>query len=305
MQTSQQWWPAFLFHCTDVRNVVNILRTGEMLSRTRALTLRQLQVDIASEEIIARTDKTWQDYVRLYFRPKTPTQYRNEGFRPVVQQYHQAQCPVPVYLLFNALDVLSEADVLFTDGSVANGAQPASAIEFFKDLPFEKVYHDTWFGRSERDEIVYHRHAEVLVPERLSTFAIRFIYCRSQAEYDTLLNLLSPGQLSHWADRIGVRPDLNLFHRQWCFVERVELNRAAVLFRFNVGNSPGPFKARAELIESFTGLRYTWQSNEFTVSDPFGLSLMNFRHPQDYSIQFFLDDQLAYSGRFQDEPLPF
>ena len=59
MQQSQQWWPAFLFHCTDVRNVVNILRTGEMLSRTLAMSSRQLSVDIASPEVIAHTSEIW------------------------------------------------------------------------------------------------------------------------------------------------------------------------------------------------------------------------------------------------------
>ena len=213
--------------------------------------------------------------------------------------------PFPVYLLFDAVEVLSRTGVLFTEGSVANGAQPTDDLDFFKAIPFQTVYHSIPVRPQDRNRIVYHRHAEVLAPQRLSLDTLRYIYCRSQAEYETLLNLLSPGQLSHWTGKIGVRPDLNLFHRQWCFVEQVEMDRTSVKFRFNVGNPPGSFNARAELVESFTGLRYTWQSNEFTVFNPFVLSLMNFQHPQDYFIQFFLDDQLAYSGRYQEEPLPF
>ena len=79
---ARQWWPDYLFHCTDVRNVANILRSGEMLSRTQALTLQQLRVDIASEEIIAQTEEAWKDYVRLYFRPRTPT-HSNRGISPL------------------------------------------------------------------------------------------------------------------------------------------------------------------------------------------------------------------------------
>ena len=304
LRQPQRWWPDFLFHCTDVRNVANILRTGEMLSRTKAMASGQLHVDIASPEIIARTNETWQDYVRLYFRPKTPTQFQTEGFRPPEHQPYGVQCPVPVYLIIDAMEVLSKNGVLFTDGNVATGTQPTDDIGFFKAIPFEMVYHDSWFGTLDRGTIIYHRNAEVLVPERLSTTAIRYICCRSQAEYETLQNLLPPGQLSRWTGDIGVRPDLGLFHRRWCFVEQVGLNRASVLFRLNVGNPPGPFNAKAELVESFTGLPYTWQNKKFTVTDPFELAL-NFRYPQDYSIQLFLDDQLAYSGRYQEEPLPF
>lgn len=301
---AQRWWPDFLFHCTDVRNIVNILRTGEMLSRTQALASRQLLVDIASPEIIAQTEGTWQDYVRLYFRPRTPTQYQNEGFRPIGQQVYHAQCPVPVYLLIDAMAVLSRADVLFTNGNVAAGAMPTDGIESLRAIPFETVYHDTRFDPPDRATIIYHRNAEVLLPERLSTTAIRFICCRSQAEYETLRNLLPPGILNRWAARTSVRPDLNLFHKRWCFVEQVEMTPESVMFRFNVGNPPGPFKAHAEVVEFSTGKLHTWQNDEVILSETLRLRL-NFQHPQDYTIQFFLDDQLSYSGRYQEEPLPF
>ena len=179
LEHRQRWWPDFLFHCTDVRNVVNILLSGEMLSRTQALASRQLRVDIASQEIIDQTDETWQDYVRLYFRPKTPTQYRNEGFRPITHQAYHAQCPVPVYLIIDAMEILSKVGVLFTDGNVAAGAQPTGNIDFFKAIPFETVYHSGPFDNSIPNRIVYHRNAEVLAPEQLSVSAIT-IYMLSE-----------------------------------------------------------------------------------------------------------------------------
>ena len=79
---ARAWWPNCLFHCTDIRNVVRILNSGELLSRVQAKASNTLEIDIASSDVIARTALEWQDYVRLYFRPKTPTQYNNEGFRP-------------------------------------------------------------------------------------------------------------------------------------------------------------------------------------------------------------------------------
>ena len=275
-----------------------------MLSRTQALALQQLHVDIASPEIIANTNQTWQDYVRLYFRPKTPTQYRNEGFRPITQQTYHAQCPVPVYLIIDAMEILSKVGVLFTDGNVVAGAQPTGNIDFFKAIPFETVYHSGPFDNSIPNRIVYHRNAEVLAPEQLSVSAIRYICCRSQAEYETLLELLPPRTQSQWEARILVRPDLNLFYGRWSFVEQVEMTKESVLFRFNVGDPPGPFRARAKLVESFTGNRPIWRNDEFIVPEAFRLPL-NFQDPQDYVIKLFLDDRLAYYGRYQEEHLPF
>ena len=186
------WWPDSLFHCTDIRNVVNVLKTGELLSRVQANKTGQMQVDVAAPEIIEQTDAEWQDYVRLYFRPRTPTQYRNEGFRPKGQWALNSHCPVPVYLLFRAHNVLSRADCLFTDGNVASGTIPMTNIDDLRQIPFEIVYHDSWFEQGHRQTIVYHRNAEVLIPERLELGAVWAIVCRSQAEYETLIYLLPP-----------------------------------------------------------------------------------------------------------------
>lgn len=306
LSPSCRWWPNFLFHCTDIRNAVSILGQGEMLSRVQATASKKLQTDIASPDIIAQTHPEWQDYVRLYFRPRTPTQYANEGFRPVDQQQYGAHCPVPIYFLFDAVSVLTRADCLFADGNVAAGqAVPSSSIDAFKQIPFELVYHDTWFQPVERDRIVYHRNAEVLVPQRLRLSTLRSVLCRSQAEYETLTYLLPAGILGRWADKIGVRPNLRLFFNLWTFVEQVEMSRERLLFRFNKGSpTPGPFSARVEIVESLTGLRYSWLNGQFRTDDTLRLSLP-LKNPQDYSIRLSLDNQLAFAGRYQEEELPF
>lgn len=121
---SRQWWPRFLFHFTDVQNAANILQDGCLLSRSTAVSLGHMVTDNASPDIIGQTDPAWAGYVRLYFRPRTPTQYRNEGFRPEGQRELGAHCPVPVFFLFDAESVLCRADSLFTPGSGAAHAQP-------------------------------------------------------------------------------------------------------------------------------------------------------------------------------------
>lgn len=305
---ARRWWPNYLFHSTDIRNVVRILSSGELLSRIQAKSLNWLEVDIAAPEIIANTNLELQDHVRLYFRPRTPTQFRNEGFRPPASQIYQAHCPVPVYLLFDSIAVLSRDDSLFTDGNAASGSRPTGNVSELPQVRFDLVYHDTWFEPDEQSSIVYHRNAEVLVPQRLQLDNLRAIVCRSQAEYQTLLYLLPLGAKSRWVEKISVRQDLRLFHNKWTFVEQAEMSNESAVFRFNRSTeTPGPFDARVEIFEpSASGSkRYTWQDNAYRADDVLTLRLANLTDPSDYTLRLTLDGQLAFANRFQEEPLPF
>jgi hypothetical protein len=196
--SARNWWPNYLFHFTDIQNVVGILARGELLSRAEAKASGQLVTNGASPEVIDQTEDRWKDYVRLYFRPRTPTQFRNEGFRPVGQRGELgAHCSVPIYLFFDSASVLCRQDTLFSEGNLAaEGVQTYRDAASFKQIPFELVYHDTAFGSQDRGTIVFHRNAEVVVPKRLDLSSLQFIWCRSQAEYDTLIYLLPPNTLT-------------------------------------------------------------------------------------------------------------
>ena len=307
LDQSRQWWPACLFHCTDISNAVNILRRGELLSRVQAEQNGLLSVDIASKEVISQTDPRWKDYVRFYFRPRTPTQYRNEGFRPPSQQELDSHCPVPVYLIFYSLPLLSQIDSLFSDGNAgASGAMPSGEIEFFKKIPFDLVYHDSRFAPPDRSTIIYHRNAEVLLPKRVGLENICFIGCRSPAEYKSLLHLLPPGVRSNWVDKMGVRPNLQLFNRNWTFVEQVDMDDSQIIFRFNrTTTTPGPFDARVQITELATGNKFSWSNAQYQCNNVLELRLSQLRHPFDYTIHLTLDNNLAYANRYQADDLPF
>ncbi|MBD3234105.1 MAG: DUF4433 domain-containing protein, partial [candidate division Zixibacteria bacterium] len=79
---ARSWWPKYVFHFTDVNNAIKIINDGCLHSRARMETKGGIPCDIASPDIIASTDVEYKNWVRFYFRPRTPTQYRNEGFRP-------------------------------------------------------------------------------------------------------------------------------------------------------------------------------------------------------------------------------
>ena len=303
---TRRWWPGFLFHSTDIRNIVNILKSGELLSRVQAETAKSLQVDIAAPEIIAHTPTESQDYVRLYFRPQTPTQYHNEGFRPVGHWGLGAHCPLPVYLLLDAFAVLSRQDSLFTDGNVASGAQTRQSAEDLDNIPFDLIYHVGTIPSEDIRTVVYHRNAEVLVHQRLGIDAVRYLVCRSQAEYETLLYLLPPGVHSRWVDQIRVGPIL--FFRQWTFVEQVEMTNRRVIFKFNRDSkTPGPFDAQVEIVEALgVGSQPILRRfPRFRANNTLDLDLSDLQDPSDYSVRLTLDDQLAFANRYQEDHLPF
>ena len=62
---------------------------------------------------------------------------------------------------------------------------------FFEKLPFNQIYHNSWLGEAEKQKIIASRHAEVIVPGLLDLEALRFIWCRSEAEKETLISFLS------------------------------------------------------------------------------------------------------------------
>ena len=217
-----------------------------------------------------------------------------------------SHCPVPVYLIFDALAVLSRSDSCFSDGNLGSPyANVDGDVAFLKQIPFELVYHNTRFDPSERDQIVHRRNAEVLVPRKMGLVSLRFIGCRSDAEYKTLLHLLSPETRSIWVSKIGVLSNLQLFHQEWTFVEQVDMNTEQIVFRFNHSSrTPGPFDTHVEIDEAATGMKYHWRNEAYQCNRVLTLSLSSLRDPSGYTARLFLDDHLAYADRFQGDDLP-
>lgn len=131
------WWPRYLYHFTDVQNAANILQTGYLYSRHEAQRQGMMTVDNASPTVIQQTLAEHYQYVRLYFRPRTPTQYLNEGIRPLSQrELGGAHCPVPVFFCFDALSVLSQSETLFSNGNMgSNRVEYDNSRDFFLSIP--------------------------------------------------------------------------------------------------------------------------------------------------------------------------
>lgn len=154
-------WPKYAFHFTDIRNAAKILVDGRV--RCRADLNREGGfIDIASPGVIAQTDSQVKDHVRLYFRPRTPTQYRSEGIRPKAALWENAHCPVPVFLLFDLPQVLARDDCLFSDGNLAKLGFDSlcSTASELSTFDFRKIYHGSPVSDEEKQDIVSHRNAD-------------------------------------------------------------------------------------------------------------------------------------------------
>src|ERR1017187_3495148 len=220
---ARQRWPKYVFFFAEMQNAVRILRGGKLVCRSKA----DMAVDTGSEEVLDHTDRRHKDSVRLYFRPRTPTQYQVEGFRPIGQYGSLGKhMPMPVFFLFDAKDILTRMTTRFSDGNLgAAGSVDSDDAGFFEAIPFRKVYHvSSLYGLSEAEKrnIIFHRCAEVIVPKELELDALRSIWCRSEAEYQTLRHSLASQILRKYGEKLLGRRS-SLYFSKWSFVESATL----------------------------------------------------------------------------------
>lgn len=241
LPNSIRWWPKYFYHFTNIVNALGILNTGWIYGRKDAVENELMETDNASPSVISISQNNIKEYARLYFRPRTPTQYHNEGYKPehIRNTDVNANCPVPIFFFLDANTILNMENVKFSETSCAgiHDLNLLSGAEAFKNLPFEKIYHDTFFSQEERADIVKHRHAEIV---RLNGFpiknALKGIVCRSVAEKQTLLYLLRaqyPNIYKKYRTKIRFSPELNLFFNNGIFIKTVEYNDGKIKILFN------------------------------------------------------------------------
>lgn len=303
--SARRWWPDYLFHYTDIGNALSIIRQGALFSRNEAQSRGLMATDNASPSIIDNTNDEWKDYVRLYFRPKTPTQYRNEGFRPIENRYQNAHCPLPIYFIFDSKEILTLPGCRFSDGNLAAASSNVfSTAADLENMPFKHIYHEGSIPKDARSQITFHKNAEVIVPNQLGLSALRYIVCRSQAEYETFLHLLPRNARARW--RNNIRTDnhrTRLFFKSWVYVESVELDSSHIAFHFN--KSPEPFHAKVSVTDTLSGKQFALEDQELSADNSLVFNLSDAAPLFDYFALLTLDGQIAYAGRYQSDDMPW
>lgn len=188
------WWPNYFYHFTDVNHAVNIIDKGWIYGRAEAEQAHLTKTDAASHNVLNVTSEAVKRCGRLYMRPLTPTQFYNEGYKPEAvrhKDYKDANCPVPVFFLFDAVKTLEYPGVYFVEKGAAGRDIETwrSGPEAYATLNFAKIFHHGNEGYT--PDISKYRRTEVLREGGIPLAGLlRRIICRSPAEAQTLLNLM-------------------------------------------------------------------------------------------------------------------
>jgi hypothetical protein len=167
----------------------------------------------------------------------------------------------------------------------------------FDELPFEMIYHDGAPKPAEKDEVLQSRRAQVQVPSPLTLESLQLIWCRSEAEAETLRTLLPDAVRRQWGEQITARADFSLFHRRGAYVETVQLRSHLARIAFHAVNGDVSFSLRAEL-EDAAGQRRVW-TDTVELIEPLMLKLFADDAPeQPYTLRLYIDELLAYQGQF-------
>ncbi|MBW2644697.1 MAG: DUF4433 domain-containing protein [Deltaproteobacteria bacterium] len=298
------WWPRYVYFFTDLRNAVSILEKGCLLSRDRAEGLDSIEVNGASREIIDQTREECLKFVRLYYRPRTPTQYRCEGIRPPGERWQDAHCPVPVFFLFDAYEVMSRDDAQYSDGSMASPyAIYGPEEKDFDRIPFNKVFHYGRYDTRVEGDIKFHRHAELLIPGMLPLKEnLKLIACRSHAERQSLLYLLPPSFRKQWQSNLIRIGDSSMYERQWAYVNTVETENQEITFHFN-RNSQHAGQFEATVFLRFPSGEERPIKKSIDAKSPFTIKIEE--DAEEVEVELWLDDALAYHNNLLISDVPF
>lgn len=300
----RQKWPNYLFHHSPLQNAAEILRGGQLRSRNDPGNNQP--IDVAAPGVIDARQEA-HDFVRMYFRPCTPTQYHIEGIRKVGECRYGDQSHAPILIMFvlNAEAILTRPGTQFSDRNMQMGAAEYSDTpEYFAKIPFGKVYH---LGGTNHDPtIIQHRCAEVLAvsPMPLNE-TLQWIYCRSTAERETLLFQLR-GSPIDWSQRIIVSDDLKVFQREYAFVEIARITNTGITFQLNPRNDNRKVSIEINLWDRLGGLVASFINPDFAPRPPNALQWHYARNlvPGQYRLQISLEGNMAYLNDLTlDDPL--
>lgn len=256
------WWPRFAFHFTDVMNAVSILDKGFIFCRADAASY--MANDNAAKRVIDLTKMSVQEYVRFYFRPLTPTQYYNEGYKHPQIQFQEANVPVPVFFIYDLAQMMEDPGFLFSEKTQAGHTEEtlAQGIDAFEKLSFDQIYS---YGVESAGESKRFRQAELLYPHRWPVKRSLYrIVCRNQLEKELFLQLLrekNQEAASCYRSCITVF-DEDLFYSNGLFMTDIQCSGDRLVLNFS------DTWAKKE----YMGTRMQWQG--LPQLDPFPLVLL-------------------------------
>lgn len=289
-------WPKYLFRHERVESAARILLAGNLLSRTAATQYGF--TDIAPPEVIGLRD-TAHELVRLYFRPRNPTQFHVEGIKRVGDFFEgntAVHAPVLIMLMFKSRSVLELETTQFSNGNMQrHDAKKGKSEEFFNAIPFERVYHDQAFSSNEKDSILFSRCAEVLAESPLPlSDHLAYVLCRSEAERRTLLHL-APNLSDELKKRIRTYSEVGIFQNSHAFVKSVGVGPNGVTFAIHPRRDGQDVKLAIE-IKSVQSAKVVASVVDKIITPSKPWHLKRDLGEDKYLVTIRIDDQLAYKA---------
>lgn len=299
----RRYWPSRLFRHEPAENAAAIIQSGQLLSRSGAMGL--IKRDIAPPAILQNAAFA-QDYVRLYFRPKSPTQYHIEGIRKQADYYNGKHAPILVIFVFRAAGLLNNPGVMFSDGNMqSNYTSLGNDDAFFQSINFDNVFHEGSFDSTNPANfgLIRERCAEALLPSPLPlNNTLEAILCRSSAERTTLIHML--GQAAQaWESRIVVQSAPGIFENRHVYLDEVAIASDGISFRFNPTSLYPTVKT--ELIVQGVGNAFNQSWGPWQLDPRKRWKRSQAFEDGTYNVKFIVEDCLAYEANLLVDSLPF
>lgn len=188
-------------HYTDFVNFLDIMNTGKLLSRNEALKCGF--IDAAEQSVIDKTSEKVKEYVRFYYKEKTPTIYDNEGKKVDNSLPHM---PIPVLLLFNET-IINHTNIAFTSGCGGSKySQITKNLQMSMNFDWKTVFNRGWIPTDEdmimtlgydpnKANVINKRNAEFLYYKEIDIEHIKKIIFRSPADKKHAILALGENEL--------------------------------------------------------------------------------------------------------------
>lgn len=225
-----------LYHFTDFSNLKLIFKSGELYSRNYCKNNMIKFNDGANHSVLGKASKDVKDYVRFYYRPKTPTLYENEGIK-LKEYMDKIHIPIPVYLIFDEKLIYLDT-TKFSNGNATN-SEIGSSAEFFINMDWNHIFHNNTFTSCERNTIINKRQAELLSTKPVSLCYLKEIVFRCNTDIKRAINIFG------YDDRFTV--DISLFSDKNFIEPKHDYERNNFIDDYDIKIKPEEFAVEIEV----------------------------------------------------------
>ncbi|MEX0943642.1 MAG: DarT ssDNA thymidine ADP-ribosyltransferase family protein [Pseudomonadales bacterium] len=205
-----------------------ILARGSLLSRMHAEEEGVVENDIAPQDIIDNRSDA-HSRVRLYFRPRTPTQFHIEGIRKPKDFYQGKHAGFLVMLVLDAEALLTQPETQFSCGNMQSHASKVYSDDAgFDQLEFSGIYHDEAYPSPDQ---ILQRCAEVLSASPLSLEnTLKHIIVRTDADVQTLNFRLDDLGLAHLLGKVRKAQGAGVFFNYYTALDFIDSEPSRIAF---------------------------------------------------------------------------